>query len=386
MQMKIAIMGIRGIPANYGGFETFADELSTRLVQRGHEVTVYGRSNNIRYPFPFYRGVRLTILPTISHKYLDTIFHTFISIFHCLSKDYQVILLCNAANSIFSFIPRLAGKKVCLNVDGIERRRAKWNVLGKLWYRLGEIMATWFPSVIVTDARVMHNYYRQTYHKESVFIPYGAPTRKVPTAKILAELGLQKRNYFLYVSRLEIENNAHLVIQAFEKVATDKKLVIVGDAPYNREYIAALKKTQDPRIIFTGYVFGQGYKELQSHAYCYIHGTSVGGTHPALIEAMGFGNCVIVNGTPENREVLQDAGISFKENDVDDLREKIEMVASGTVDLDLWRARALQRIKANYTWDIIVAAYERLFQDVLLGVALSTNYLAASSSDEHPLL
>ena len=363
--MKIAILGTRGIPACYGGFETFAEELGVRLAGRGHEVTVYGRSNTIRYTEPVYKGVRLVILPTISHKYFDTVVHTFISFIHSLFAGYDIILLCNAANSLFSFIPRLAGTKVILNVDGIERMRAKWNALGKLWYRMGEICACVFPNVAVSDAKVIEDYYLKTYRKKTVFIPYGAQSVKVPSTAALDAFGLKPDRYFLYVSRLEAENNAHLVIKAFEKTETPMNLVIVGDAPYSKAYIEQLKGTTDSRIIFTGYVFGEGYKELQSHAHAYIHATSVGGTHPALIESMGFGNCVIVNGTPENREVVRDAAIVFEENSESSLREKLEMVVRGDVPVEAYREKARRMIEENYTWEKVTRSYEELFERCL---------------------
>ncbi|MBA4417156.1 MAG: glycosyl transferase family 1 [Syntrophus sp. (in: bacteria)] len=363
--MKIAILGTRGIPACYGGFETFAEELSIRLVERGHEVTVYGRSNIIRYPEKVYKGVHLVILPTISHKYFDTVVHTFISFIHSLFKDFEIILLCNAANSMFSFIPRLTGKKVIINVDGIERMRAKWNALGKLWYRVGEVCACIFPNVAISDAKVIEEYYRKTYGKKTVFIPYGAQTERVLSTGTLDRFGLKPQDYFLYVSRLEPENNAHLVIKAFEKIKTDKNLVIVGDAPYSEEYIRQIKNTKDPRIIFTGFVFGEGYKEFQSHAYCYIHATSVGGTHPALIESMGFGNCVIVNGTPENREVVRDAAIIFDENSESSLQEKLEMVIDRHALVEEFRKKARRMIEENYTWEKVTGDYENLFRRCL---------------------
>ena len=268
---------------------------------RGHRLR---EVEHHRLPRAILQGRTDHVLPTISHKYLDTIVHTFISLVHALFRDFQIILLCNAANSPFSFIPRMGRKKVIINVDGIERKRAKWNALGRLWYRIGEICATVFPDVTLSDARVIQDYYKETYGKETVFIPYGATAEKASSTDVLEKFGVKPGNYILYVSRLEPENNCHLVIKAFEQVETDMNLVIVGDAPYSQAYIEGLKATKDPRIIFTGYVFGAGYQEFQSHAYCYIHATSVGGTHPALIEAMGFGNCVIANGTPENREVV----------------------------------------------------------------------------------
>ena len=356
-------MGIRGIPANYGGFETFAEELAPRLVKREYRVTVYGRSNIINYKAKYYKGVKLVILPTISHKYLDTLVHTFLCIIHSLFCRYHVILLCNAANSIFSFIPRLVGQKVVVNVDGMERKREKWNWLGKSWYLFGEFFSIFFPNEIVSDAKVIQNYYRNRYHKKSTFIPYGANAEKVNTAKILDKFGIRPNEYILYVSRLEPENNAHIVIKAFRQIDTDKKLVIVGDAPYATKYKSYLKNLAKSsfNIIFTGFVFGEGYKEFQSNAYCYIHATEVGGTHPALIEAMGFGNCAIVNGTLENMEVVGKAGIIYKKNDIEDLREKIEYVIRNPEVIRMYGEKARKRIKANYSWDAVADKYEDLF-------------------------
>lgn len=363
--MKIAIMGIRGIPASYGGFETLVEELAPRLVQKGHEVTVYGRSNIIDYEGQYYRGVRLRILPTISHKYFDTVVHTFLSILDSFFGEYDVILICNAANSIFSFIPRITGKKVVVNVDGIERKRKKWSFLGKLWYLFGEIFSVLFPNKIVTDAKVIQKYYRERYRQDSVLIPYGAYTQKIGSTGVLEKFGVKPKEYYLYVSRLEPENNAQIVIDAFERINTDKKLIIVGDAPYAKKYIDSLKKTKDPRIIFTGFVFGQGYKEFQSHAYSYIHATEVGGTHPALIEAMGFGNCVIVNGAPENIETLGDAGIIYKVNDISDLRRKIEFVEKHPEVTETIGKRAQEKVKKECGWDKIAVDYERLFEELM---------------------
>src|SRR3990170_1701074 len=198
--MKIAILGTRGIPASYGGFETLAEELSARLVERGHQVVVYGRTNYIRYRQPDYRGVRLVLLPTIPHKYLDTVAHTFLSVVHLLFQDAEVVLICNAANSIFSFIPRLAGKKTVLNVDGIERQRRKWNALGRGWYRFSEWLSTFLPNAIVSDAGIIRDYYRERYGKDSFFIPYGAETKRLETRVQLDQLGLEPDGYFLYVS------------------------------------------------------------------------------------------------------------------------------------------------------------------------------------------
>jgi glycosyltransferase involved in cell wall biosynthesis len=360
--MKLAIIGTRGIPANYGGFETFAEELSTRLVARGHDVTVYGRSNNIRYAEPTYKGVKLTILPTIETKYLDTVVHTFLSVFHALGKAFDCVLMCNAANAIFALVPRLSGTPVALNVDGIERLRKKWGAAGRAYYRFSEYLATLIPNVVVSDADVIRDYYLDKYGRSSVTIKYGANCERTETTTVLQKLGLQPRGYFLYVSRLEPENNAHLVVQAFEKVRTGKRLLIVGDAPYARKYIEELKSTNDARILFPGAIYGLGYRELQSHAHAYVHATEVGGTHPALVEAMGAGNCIIVNNTPENREVVGDCGLYFQ--DTEGLSHQIRVTLKDTELVECLRKDAADRAKARYSWDAVTGAYEKLFREL----------------------
>jgi len=362
--MKIAILGTRGIPANYGGFETLAEELSTRLVERGHQVVVYGRTNNIHYREPTYRGVRLVLLPTIPHKYLDTVAHTFLSALHVMFQDVEVVLICNAANSLFSFLPRLAGKKTAVNVDGLERQRRKWNAMGRGWYRISEWLSTFLPNAIVADAAVIRDYYRQRYGKESTFIPYGAETKREETRAAPDRLGLEPDEYFLYVSRLEPENNALLVVRAFEQVDTAKRLVIVGNAPYARKYIEELKSTSDRRILFPGAIYGIGYRELLSHAFAYIQATEVGGTHPALIEAMGCGRCVLYLDTPENREVAGEAGIAF-EKFPEQLAMKIALVLSHA---ELRRGlgnHAAARVQERYQWDAVTRQYEQLFERLL---------------------
>jgi len=362
--MKIAIMGIRGIPANYGGFETFAEELAPRLATMGHDVTVYGRSNIIDYKEEFYKGVRIKVLPTISHKYLDTVVHTMVCTLQSFFVHYDVVFVCNSANALFTIVPRLWGKPVLLNVDGLEWKRQKWNWAGKTFYKASEFLATIFPNAIVTDAIEVQQYYERRFSKRSTFIPYGAPENKAETRAVLDQYGLTPGEYVLYVSRMEPENNAHRVVRAFEKVHTDKKLVMVGDAPYSHQYIADLKKTSDPRIIFTGYVFGDGYRELQSNSFFYVQATEVGGTHPALVEGMGYGNCILANDVPEHREVLGDTGIYFSRSDDDDLRAKMQMLLDNPDIVRQRRRIVVQRVREKYSWNRVAEQYEKLFKKV----------------------
>ena len=358
--MRIAILGTRGIPANYGGFETFAEELSARLAARGHDVVVYCRS---RSPQAAYRGVRLQYLPTLRHKYLDTLAHAFVSTVHLLAHRVDAALYCNAANAIFTPWPRMVGIPIALNVDGIERKRKKWNSLAKAWYLVSERLATIFPNAIVTDALAIRDYYRERYGRDSVFIPYGAETGKVATRRALDEQGLEPGRYFLYVSRMEPENRALEVRQAFEGVDTPMKLALVGDAPYAREYIQKVRDTNDPRIVIPGAIYGEGYRELGSQCFAYIHATEVGGTHPALIEAMGRGALVLYRNTPENAEVAEGCGIPFEP---DTLAAKIELaLAMGEEERAALRAKAVERVRERYSWDAVADAYELLLKGLV---------------------
>jgi glycosyltransferase involved in cell wall biosynthesis len=354
LSVRIAILGTRGIPANYGGFETFAEELSTRLAKRGYDVTVYCRQ---RYSQPRYRGVRLVYLPTIRHKYFDTIAHSAISTLHLLFHRQDVVLYCNAANAIFTILPRITGMPVALNVDGLERKRRKWNKLARAWYLMSERLSTILPTAVVSDAEEIQKYYRTRYNKDSTFISYGAELGKVPASDTLRRLGLEPGRYFLYVSRMEPENNALLVRQAFEDVDTDMKLALIGDAPYAHDYIRAVKDTRDPRIVIPGAIYGQGYQELTSNCFAYIHATEVGGTHPALIESMGRGAVVLYLDTPENTEVASGAGLPFCRDLTDRMRQVLAMPDE---ERAAWSQRAEQCVAERYSWDAVTDAYEQL--------------------------
>ena len=355
--MRFAILGTRGIPARYGGFETFAEELSTRLAMRGHQVTVYCRE---RHPEALYRGVRLQYLPTIRHKYFDTIAHTALSTLHVLGSRYDALLYCNAANAVFTWMPRAFGMPVALNVDGLERNRKKWNALAKSWYRWSEWLATWMPNAVVTDAQAIATYYREKYQRDSVMIPYGAEVGTVKGTGVLRQLGLDPKKYFLYVSRMEPENNGLLVREAFERVATDLKLALIGDAPYAAEYVAKVRDTRDPRVVIPGAIYGEGYGELGSHCFAYIQATEVGGTHPALIEAMGRSALTLYLDTPENAEVAGGAGLPFTHENLTDVMQGV--LAMSEEDRDIWRARARERVQSRYSWEAVTDAYEKLLE------------------------
>lgn len=358
--MRIALLGTRGIPASYGGFETFAEELSVRLAARGHVVTVYCRSHYAHGGEPVYRGVHRVVLPTVRRKHLDTPAHTCLSCLHLLVQRQDAALFCNGANAIFAYWPRLVGIPTVLNVDGLERMRRKWGVLARAWYRLSERLATLCPDIVVSDARVIQRYYRERHGLETPFIAYGASCGTERSTRKLDELGLRPGEYFLYVSRFEPENNALLVVEEFERCGAEQKLVMVGDAPYAAEYIARLKASRDPRILFPGAIYGGGYRELQSHCLAYIHSTEIGGTHPALVEAMGRGCAALYLDTPENREVAGRVGLSFSVRPGSLCARLEQLAAAKPAELLRLRQAAVQEAAARYDWDAVTDRYEDL--------------------------
>ena len=365
--MKIALLGTRGIPASYSGFETCVEQLGQRLVQRGHQVTVYCRAHHITYDQPTYKGMRLVKHGTIANKYLDTIIHSFISSLHALTQRYDVALYFIAGNSPVTWIPRLVGTKTILNVDGLDWKRDKWPVFAKKYIQFAEYLATKLPTLYLTDSRVVQAYYRERFNSEPPYIPYGSDVEILPPGETLAKFGLETGKYVLFVGRLVPENCAHHLVEAFRGLNTDLKCVIVGDAAYAQEYIASLKATanDDPRIVFTGYVFGKGYYELGSNAYIFVETSGVGGTHPALVEAMAFGNCVIAHDTPENLETIGNAGFSYDgKRGAGSLRDVLQRLLSDSETVMKYRKCARQRAQTTFTWEKVTDAYERLFYQV----------------------
>jgi glycosyltransferase involved in cell wall biosynthesis len=354
--MRIAILGTRGVPANYGGFETFAEQLGRRLVQRGHEVTVYGRNRFVPADVKSYLGMRVVRLPAPRSKYFETVIHTFFAALHAVTHRYDIVYVCNSANVPAVILLWLFRKRVVLNVDGLEWKRRKWSRVGRSYYRACAWMAAKLPVHVVTDALVIQDYYKTAYGRETTYFPYGTELNPVADDGTLGRLGLEAGKYVLYVSRLEPENNAHVVIEAFSLVKTDLPLAVVGDAPYASAYIASLHATKDARVLFLGAIYGSGYQILRSHATVYVQATEVGGTHPALVEAMGFGNVIVANDVPEHRETLGDAGLYYR--GPAELASQLQLVLDDKALADDLGRRAHDRARESYSWDAIADAYE----------------------------
>jgi glycosyltransferase involved in cell wall biosynthesis len=354
----VAILGTRGIPANYGGFETFAERLALYLVGQGVPVTVYCRKHHATAGREW-RGIRLVTLPTISSKYLDTVVHTFLSVVHLITRSrIRDVIVCNAANAPALPLLRLTGRRVVMNVDGLEWRRGKWGIAGRSWYRLGEWLSVRWSSALVTDAEEVRTYYRVRHDTDSVMIPYGADLLERGLS-LPADLGAEPDGYFLYVSRWERENNPLLVARGHEAAGTATGLVMLGHATYDDELETDVRAAAAETAILPGSVFGEVYTALQSNARAYIHATEVGGTHPALIEAMGAGNLCLVLDTPENREVAgPEAWFFADEAELVTLLKAADRLEA--TQLEALRAATRARAAELYSWQTVGAAYLEL--------------------------
>jgi glycosyltransferase involved in cell wall biosynthesis len=366
--MKIAFLGSRGIPARYSGFETFYEQLAVRLVRRGHDVTVYNRSYFLPDIKGEYKGVKIVSLPSIQTKHLDTLSHCLLSSLHALGKRYDVAYYCIVGNSPLVWIPRMVGTKVLLNVDGEDWRREKWSAFAQWYQRWCEKVATVTANKIVADALVIQRRYREIYQTETVFVPYGANVCRQEARGELDRWGLVSGKYVLYVGRFVPENSIDLLIRAFKGVRSDMKLVIIGDAPHSEEYKKELRDEAagDPRIIFTGYAFGDAYSQLSSHAYLYVQPSAINGTRPALLDQLGFGNCALVRDTPVNAEVIGDCGPRFANDQPEErLRNKLQELIDDPEEVERFRRRAVSRITDYYNWEWITDFYENLFDSMV---------------------
>jgi len=363
--LSIAILGTRGVPPRYGGFETFAGELGRRLVARGHRVTVYCRASLYPGESREWNGVRRIDLPAIRTKYLETVSHAALSAVDALARQYDAILVCNAANAFV--LPLLGAMRIptVINVDGIERMRKKWNALGRLVYLAGEAMSVMFADRVVADAQVIADYYREKHQTTPDIIAYGAGFPEESDTDVLGRLGIAVRGYVLYVSRLEPENHPLEVARAYREVRSTTPIVMVGDAPYSAGLIAELRAvaSSDSRIKLAGGIYGPDYRTLQRNALVYVQATGVGGTHPALIEAMGSGGAVLALDTPENREVGGDAVRYFTFGDHAPLAALLAEILDEPEHLEPWRENARERAR-RFDWEAVTAAYERLFREM----------------------
>ncbi len=357
--MRIALVGTRGAPGRYGGFETAVEEVGSRLAARGYDVVVYCR--NPGQTITEYAGMRLVNLPAWRHKHFETLSHTALSALHLLRHRVDVAIVFNAANAPFIPVIRAARIPVALHVDGLEWQRAKWGRNGQRYYKFNERFGARVANELIADAVGIQEYYRATYDADSVFIPYGAPILRDVSDDRLAELRLTRRGYHLVVARLEPENNVHVALAGYASSAATLPLVIVGSVRYPGEYVAGLqrKAAADSRISMVGGVYDDELlNQLYTNAASYLHGHSVGGTNPSLLRAMGAAAPVLAWDVNFNREVLADTGVFWSTRD--DVASAVELVES---NLDSAGERGLlgqERAAERYRWDAVADSYEQL--------------------------
>lgn len=370
--MRIAILGIRGLPSSYSGYETFIGELAPRLAQRGHDVTIYCRRALFEQRPSEYLGMKMRYLLSMEHKFLSTLSHTVLAITDASLRRFDLVFVVNAANGLFGFIPRLFGKRCVLNVDGMEWLRPKWNKLGKSFFKNSARLGTKFYHEIVTDAEEMHRLYAREFGIDSTYIAYGANIATSEHPEVLDEYGVEPFGYYLIASRMIPDNNADLIVEAFVKSGSSKRLLIAGGADYKgnlieRAFLDKLKSLANGRVKFTGHISKPGHiQELHCNCFGYIHGHQFGGINPSILKALGYGNLVLALNTPFNAEVLDNGkyGLLYEKNVVS-LVDRIRFAESEPERVRQFRTTAPERIRERFTWDHIVDQYEALFHRIV---------------------
>ena len=365
--MRIAIFGIRGIPAKYGGLETCGEEIGARLAARGHDVYCYCRyTGDEDDRLQEFRGIRRIMLPSLRYKFTDTYSHSFLAALHVLKLRPDVILAFNPAISTLCIIPKALGYPIVLNPDGFDWRRAKWGAIAKRFIYVSAFLAAKVCDRLIIDARSVSDYYQEDFDCDPIHIPNGANIETESTnPEILEKYGLKKGEYFLFLSRHVPENSCRHIIKAFEELDTDKKLVMGGGHANESSYAASLRETTDPRILFPGPIYDPDHvRELHLGCYALLHGNQPGGTSLGLLKALGYGCCVLTLNTVDNADAVQDAAITYKLSETD-LRDKLRFTLENPDIVAEYRRKAVERCRAAYNWDLLASQYE----DVLLRAA-----------------
>lgn len=357
--MKIAIIGSRGYPYVYGGYETFVKELSERLVKKGLEVHVYNQRNLFKEKPKCLNGIHLHYIPTLKQKSLNQIIHCFLSLFHASFSTAEVILVLNLAAGPMGWIPKLSGKKTIINTDGLEWLRPKWKGLGAKYFYFGAWSATKLYDQIITDADAMQKVYLEEFNAPSTVIAYGAPEYRLADESLIKDFGLKKEEYYLIIGRLVPDNNADLIINGYLASGSRKKLVIVGDVPYQDKYAERLKDFADENLIFLGYITDhEVLMSLYQHCYVYLHGHEFGGTNPAMLKAMSNQCAILALDTPFNREMLNEGkfGMLFEHSSLS-VANNMNAIETDETLLNNLRINVKNGLGQKYNWDAITEQY-----------------------------
>jgi glycosyltransferase involved in cell wall biosynthesis len=368
--LRIGMLGLYGMPMpelHFTGFETAFGEIAPRLVEKGHAVTIYCRRGHFPPELrrPSWNGVRLIYVPSPGGKNFSGLFATLLASLHALVFGrYQLFFFVNVGMGHHAALCRIFGRKVVMNVDGLDWKRAKWGRLARAYFLSAAHSAIRFCNRLITDAEAMRKFYLDEFNKETSMIAYGAYVESSTNPELISQFGVERDGYYLIASRLIPENHADLIMEGFLASGTKKKLVIAGGANYDSPFHRRLRELANDAVIFTGHIHDQQViKELHCNCFAYLHGHSVGGTNPSLLKAMGYGNCIAALDTVFNREVLADAGVLFSKDpqNLAGIIRRLEAEPALVADL---RRRGPERIQAEYTWPKIADQYDALFREV----------------------
>lgn len=363
--MKIAMLGHKRIPSREGGVEIVVEELSTRLVKKGHKVDVYNRKGkNVqdknadldKQKLKEYKGVNIKTIFTINKKGLDALIYSFLASIRVIFGKYDVIHYHAEGSCAMLWIPHLFKKRTVVTIHGLDWQRSKWGGIANRYIKYGEKMAVKYADEIIVLSKNVQKYFEKEYNRKTKFIPNGVNKPIIKKVnKIRKKWNLEKEEYILFLARIVPEKGLHYLIEAFKQLKTDKKLVIAGGASHTNEYLEKIKEMvkDDKRIIMTGFVQGQELEELYSNCYLYCLPSDIEGMPLSLLEAMSYGNKCLVSNIEENTQVVEDKAITFEKGNVQDLKEKLENMLSSN-DLLEKREEISDYILQKYNWVDVV--------------------------------
>jgi glycosyltransferase involved in cell wall biosynthesis len=359
--VRVAFIGGRGVISKYSGIEAYYEEVGKRLAAMGNEVTVYCRSY-FTPPVAMHEGMRVIRLPTIRSKHLDTPVHSFLSTMHAVFSRCELVHYHAQGSAVFSFLPRLFGKKTIITIQGLDWKRKKWGRVASLALRLAEQAALRLPNATIVVSSSLQEHYRESYGIETQFVPNGSVIRQRRALSQMRELGLQTDNYILYMGRFSPEKNCHLLLDAYQRIDTPAKLVFAGGSSHTDSYIAGLRRHQSDRIRFLDWVSGDAFDELLTNAAVFILPSDLEGLSLALLDAMGAGVCVLTSDIPENREVVDGVGFTFRAGDVDDLERMLRLLLSDAAMRRMAARSAQNRVRERYLWGPIAERVEEIYR------------------------
>jgi len=364
--MRLAIIGDRGIPARYSGFSTLVEQLAVRLV-RDHsmDVTVYCRNQYYEDRPDSYEGVHCVYLPAPGGKSFESIVHSNLAMLHSLTRRFDVAFVVDPGNAPFSLPLKLRGVPSVFHTDGLGWKRQKWSPLQQRYYKWSEGVCASVATWLVTDSRAMQKYYEDEYGAPSSFIPYSGESEVPPAQEGLMKHGLQPRDYYLVVARMEPENNVDFIIDEYKRSNVRRPLVVVGGARFESEYASSVFARADDKVRCVGSTYDAGeLNGLYANCYAYLHGHEVGGTNPSLLRAMQAPAACVPIDVVFHREVLGDEALYFEKR-TGGLTELLEQLEADESRVGQLCQIASERARTLYRWDAVAAAYAEVFEVVL---------------------